>query len=74
MQVVVLALGPKASKVTVPVGALPPLTVAESVMAPPGELFVVAVVTIVGVALVTVEVSPASPQAVAAGALLASPL
>ena len=65
----VALLGPKRVNVTVPVGAGAgagaPVTVAVSEMAPPKGTVGVATVTIVGVTGVTMEVSPASLQALA---------
>ncbi len=58
----------------VPVGATPAVRVAVSVMVPPTVTAVEAWVVRVGLALVTVTVSLASPQVVVAGLLLVSPL
>ena len=66
------SLGPKALKVRIPTGEKPPAIVAVSWIAPP-SVPSVATVEIVGVALVTVEVSPGSPQAEVTGLLSASP-
>jgi hypothetical protein len=57
-----------------PVAALPPARIAVSEMAPPRFADGVADVVMVGLALVTVEVSLASLQAVAVALLPASPL
>ncbi len=57
-----------------PVGVTPPARVAVSKMAPPTVTVAEAWVVMAGVTLVTVTLSLASPQVVAAGPLLASPL
>ena len=67
-------LGPNTVKVIVPVGLAPPARTALSEMVPPTVTGADAVVTMVGVTLLTVEVSPADPQPLAPAALLASPL
>jgi hypothetical protein len=66
--------GPKALKVMVPVGDAPPARVAVSEILPPAVAEGVAWVVMVGLALVTVEVSAGSLQAVVAELLLTSPL
>ena len=66
--------GPNRVKVMVPVGATPPDRVALSEMVPPTCTGAEAVVTMAGVALLTVEVSFWAPQALTTGLLLASPL
>jgi hypothetical protein len=66
--------GPKALKVMVPVGDAPPARLAVSEIVPPAVAEAVAWVVIVGLALVTVEVSAGSLQAVVAELLLTSPL
>jgi hypothetical protein len=70
----VALLGPKRLKVMVPVGAMPPARIAVSDIEPPVFAETVAWVVIVGLALVTVEVSLASLQAVEVPLLPASPL
>ena len=57
-----------------PVGALPPARIAVSEIRPPVFAEPVAWVVIVGLTLVTVEVSPASLQWLVAALLPASPL
>jgi hypothetical protein len=69
----VALLGPKTVKVMVPVGTLPPARIAVSEIGPPAIAETVAWVVIVGLALVTVELSPGSLQAVVAVLLKASP-
>jgi hypothetical protein len=69
----VALLGPKRLKVTAPDGVLPPVRIAMSEMGAPVFAETVAWVVIAGLALVTVEVSPGSLQAVVAVLLLASP-
>ena len=59
-------------KVIVPVGLVPPESVAVSWIVPPA-VALVALVAISGVAGETTEVSPASPQEPLTGSLLASP-
>ena len=70
----VASLGPKRLKMTEPVGELPPATVAVSEIVPPTVVGPVAWVVMLGLALVTFELSLAAPQALVIGLLLASPL
>jgi hypothetical protein len=57
-----------------PVGLIPPLKVAVSLIDPPKAALAEAVVTTVGVACVTTTVSLAPLQVLAVAVLLASPL
>jgi hypothetical protein len=66
--------GPKRLKAMVPVGSEPPARIAVSETASPAFADGVARVVIVGLALVTVDVSPGSLQAVELVLLPASPL
>ena len=66
--------GPNALKVMVPVGLKPPDRVAESEIGPPTVTGPAAVVTMAGVARVTVVLSPWAPHALTTGLLLMSPL
>jgi hypothetical protein len=70
----VALLGPKRPKVMVPVGARPPARIAVSEIGLPMFAETVAWVVIVGLALLTVDVSLKSSQDVPDVLLLASPL
>src|SRR5579884_4557221 len=65
--------GPNGLKVIVPVGLNAPDNVAESLIDPPATTAALAVVVNVGLARDTTTLSPGSPQAVDAVALLVSP-